>query len=278
MRSNVWSRMTAFFFEHPRFSQKVKIASAYAVIVFVTNCCGAGALCAAERDFPFYPGEKLTFEIKWEFIPAGEVVLEVLPIETIKGIKVQHFVLITKTNSFIDLIYKVRQRIDAYTDIDVNRSILYKEVYTMHKSRRDAIIDFDWKNFKAQYTNFGKKEKPVSIIHGAFDPFSILYYARHLDFKENDELERPVTDGKKCVIGRATVVKREKVMLDIGEFDTFLMEPELKEVGGVFKKSKGAKIKLWVTADERKIPVKIKSKVIVGSFVGELISIDYASE
>ena len=55
-------------------------------------------------------------------------------------------------------------------------------------------------------------------------------------------------------------------------YDTFLMEPELKHIGGVFEKSKNAKIKLWITADKRRIPVKIKSKVIVGSFVGELIS------
>ncbi|NNK85754.1 MAG: DUF3108 domain-containing protein, partial [Desulfobacterales bacterium] len=33
-----------------------------------------------------------------------------------------------------------------------------------------------------------------------------------------------------------------------------------------------ATIKIWVTADKRKIPVKIKSKVVVGSFVGELIA------
>ncbi|MGA8180500.1 MAG: DUF3108 domain-containing protein, partial [Desulfobacterales bacterium] len=55
-------------------------------------------------------------------------------------------------------------------------------------------------------------------------------------------------------------------------YDTYLIEPELKHIGGVFEKSKNAKIQLWVTADKRKIPVKIKSKVAVGSFVGELVS------
>ncbi len=47
---------------------------------------------------------------------------------------------------------------------------------------------------------------------------------------------------------------------------------ELKHIGGVFEKSKNAEIKVWVTADTRRIPVKIKSKVVVGSFIGELIS------
>ena len=52
------------------------------------------------------------------------------------------------------------------------------------------------------------------------------------------------------------------------------MEPDLEHVGGVFKRSKDAKVQIWVTADERRIPVKIKSKVAVGSFVGELLSVE----
>jgi hypothetical protein len=40
----------------------------------------------------------------------------------------------------------------------------------------------------------------------------------------------------------------------------------------VFEKSKDARIQLWVTADRRHIPVKIKSRVVVGTFVGELVT------
>jgi hypothetical protein len=42
-------------------------------------------------------------------------------------------------------------------------------------------------------------------------------------------------------------------------------------VGGVFEKSPDARLQLWVTADHRRLPVKLKSKVIVGSFTGELV-------
>ena len=45
---------------------------------------------AAEKDFPFYPGEKLTFELRWEFVPAGEATLEVLPMVTVNGLKSYH--------------------------------------------------------------------------------------------------------------------------------------------------------------------------------------------
>jgi len=68
------------------------------------------------------------------------------------------------------------------------------------------------------------------------------------------------------------VVRRERLKLSSGTYDTYLLEPELKDIGGVFKKSKDAKLQVWITADERKIPVKVKSKVAFGSFVGELVS------
>ena len=78
------------------------------------------------QDLPFVPGEKLTFTLKWERIPAGEAVLEVLPIEKLHGKSVYHFVMTARTNSFVDIFFKVRDRIDVYTDLEVTRSVLYK--------------------------------------------------------------------------------------------------------------------------------------------------------
>ena len=54
-------------------------------------------------------------------------------------------------------------------------------------------------------------------------------------------------------------------------YDAFLIEPEIEHISGVFKKSKKAKIQIWLTADERRIPLRIKSKVAVGSFVADLV-------
>jgi hypothetical protein len=72
-------------------------------------------------------------------------------------------------------------------------------------------------------------------------------------------------------MGKATVIKRETITLVSGTYDTYLVEPDLKHIGGVFQKSPHAKLKIWVTADSRRIPVKVRSKVVVGSFVAELI-------
>jgi Flp pilus assembly protein CpaB len=53
-----------------------------------------------------------------------------------------------------------------------------------------------------------------------------------------------------------------------------VVEPETLNIGGVFKKSKKSKLQFWITADERRIPVRIKSKVAVGHFIGDLVAVE----
>ncbi len=244
----------------------------FLIITFITGYVFPCNAKNNKTEFPFSPGEKLTFKLKWCYLPAGEAVLEVLPIKSISGIETYHFVLTVKTNQFFDTIYKIRDRIDSYTDIDMTRSILYKKRQAGKKHKRDVVVSFNWDINEAQYSNFDRKRKPVSLLPGSFDPLSIFYYSRICDFEEKFILQRPVTDGKKCVIGSGKVIKRETIKLKSGKYDTYLLEPELKDLSGVFRKSKNATIKIWLTADKRKMPVRIKSKVIVGSFVAELVA------
>jgi len=252
--------------------RRVSLFSPLIVVVIVAVCGWWDNIRAEDKNLPFRAGERLTYVLKWEFIPAGEAVLEVLPEESVDGVKSNHFLLTAKSNSFVDIFYKVRDRIDAYTDLNMTRSVLYKKNQREGKTRRDIVVKFDWEKNKAQYFNFDEKGPPIDILPGSFDPLSAFFYTRLFDLKENLIIERPVTDGKKCVISKAAVIKRETIKIASGTYDTYLMEPELKHLGGVFEKSKNAKLQLWITADQRRIIVKVKSRVVVGSFTGELVS------
>ena len=220
----------------------------------------------------FSPGERLTFVLKWTIFPAGKAVLEVLPQEHMAGIDAHHFVLTARTNAFVDAFYMVRDRIDAWADVVMNRSLLYRKKQHEGRTRRDITVSFDWEEMTAQYNNQGETREPISISDGTFDPLSIFYWSRLADLAVNGRIQRPVTDGKKHQLGVADVIRRERVTVPAGTFDTFLIEPDLEHVGGVFEKSPDASIQLWVSADHRRLPVKLKSKVIVGSFSGELVS------
>lgn len=249
---------------------RVAVWVAAAVWLSVAGIAWSGD--APEPARAFSSGERLTFALKWTIIPAGEAVLEVLPPEHMAGIDAYHFVLTARSNAFIDAFYMIRDRVDAWSDARMNQSLLYRKKQHEGRTRRDITVSFDWEVMMAQYINKGEAREPIPISVGTFDPLSIFYWSRSVDLVVGGRIQRSVTDGKKNVLGAADVIRRETIRVPAGSFDTLLIEPDLAHVGGVFEKSPDAKIQLWVTADQRHLPVKLKSKVIVGSFSGELVS------
>lgn len=226
-----------------------------------------------DEQLPFQPGERLTYELKWTVIPAGQAVLEVQPMTSVNGVAAYHFVLTAKSTRFIDRIYKVRDRIEGFADTEMTGSMLYKKKQREGSVKKDVLVVFDADSNQARYYKSGKIHKELPISVGTFDPLSAFYYSRVLDLKANSVIQKPVSDGKRWVIGKVHVVRRETIALDNGDtYDTYLMEPDLSHVGGVFEKSKDAKLQLWITADRRRIPVRIKSAVAIGSFTGELVA------
>lgn len=226
---------------------------------------------ALSKDHGFYPGEKMTFEIKWSFIKAGEVNLEILPHENLDGTKDFHFLYTAKTTKFVDVFYKVRDRIESYTDMDITHSLFYKSIH-QGKSQKNITVEFNWIKNEAQYSNKGNKNEPIPITGDTFDPLSVFYAFRVGELDIDNELKLHITDGKRTVKAIARVIKRQKIKVKGKRYNTILIEPKMEGVGGVFKKSKNAKLKIWITDDKRRIPVRIKSKVAVGSFVADLVS------
>ena len=221
---------------------------------------------------PFFKGERLFFHLRWGVISAGEATLEVVSDPSAADTEHFRFVMTARTTPFIDRFYKVRNRMESVTDGKMTRSLFFDKNQNEGRSSKVAQVRFDWSRNESCYFSQERCKYTLLLPPGTFDPLSAFYYVRSLPLEDQFSIERPVTDGKKCILGRAKVLRREMVTVPMGTFDTYLLEPEIEQVGGVFKKSKGAKIYIWVTADERKIPVKLQSKVIIGSFVGELVS------
>jgi len=259
-------------FSFKRYSgYRLGVRSILIISLAILTCLSGYSAAADKHSLPFSPLEKITFRVKWAFITAGEANLELLPMESVNGIKSFHIVFTARTSEFVDLFYKVRDRIDSYTNADMTRSMLYRKQHK-GRSKKDVIVTFDWERKLAQYSNFGEEMAPVPILPGTFDPLSVFYAFRLYDLKENAEVNLPVTDGKKCIMGKAKVIRRERIHVQGNSYDTYLVEPDLEHIGGVFRKSRNAKLQIWVTADDKRLPVRIKSKVTVGSFVAELIS------
>ena len=219
----------------------------------------------------FQVGEKLQYSLGWSFIVAGSATLEVLPDEEIDGTKMRSFHMTAKTRKVVDHLFKVRDNLSSLTDYDVTRSMGYAKIQREGDTKRDVTVDFDWENLKAHYFEaLGGDRRETDILPNTLDPLSAFYFVRNQELEVGKVIEGPMTDGKRCKVARIEVVKRKTIKVNGKKHDAFMLKPDLKDVGGVFEKSKDAKIEIWCTADHRHIPVLLKSKVFVGSFRAEL--------
>jgi hypothetical protein len=223
------------------------------------------------EEVGFYPGEKLAFEIRWSFIVAGEATLEVMPPEELDGAPALHFVYTAKTSKFVEAFYKVRDRIDSWTDTGLNHSLLYKKRHE-RGSVKEIMVQFDWKKFEAQYRNNGKMIKPIHIEETTFDPLSVFYAFRVRKPNTDNSIKINLTDGKKIIKSNARLIEKQRITIGDKSYDTILVEPEIEGISGVFQKTKKSKMQIWVTDDKNRIPVRIKSKVTIGSFIADLVS------
>ena len=245
---------------------------AFIFVLFLNPFLTSGSARVINEKVPFSPGEKLTYEGSWGPIPAGNVTLEVLSKETIDGVEAYHFAMITKTNAAVDLLYKIRERQDSFVDSNMVHSILYKK-RAESKHPREIIVNFDWDKYEAMHTNFGEKSPPIGILPGSFDPLALLFVLRLQDLKENSVVEIPVTDGHVNYWVKATVGKRDIIELQGKMYHAFEITPDMDRLENIVGKSENPQLKVWYTADEKKIPLRIISKLGIVSFVFDLVSI-----
>jgi len=226
----------------------------------------ATRLCTAAGLVPFKPGEKLQYSIYLADFPAGDVTLAVMPMATTNNIPAYHFLMTAETSPLLDAILMLGDRVESYADKGMTHGLLYKE----HKNgaaQQDVTVTFDWKKCEAQYCHGEKKYKPTALVPGAFDPLSVLYALRLLDLKGMRKISKPVSNGLHCAVASATVLGKQKVQVESGEYDTYVVQLMLGDFSDIFKT---ATVKLWVSSDARRLPVRIDCEFPVGRIMAEL--------
>jgi Protein of unknown function (DUF3108) len=237
----------------------------------VLSVCLLLLAVAGQADpLPFAPGEKLFYEVRWEQVPVARVSLEVRPVEQIQSEPAFHFVFQARTYPALDVLYPVDGHIGGYTDLALTRSFRLEKDMREGWKRRTFQVDYDWARGIASYIKGGKKRRQVPLTEGTLDMLSILYFVRSLPLEAGLEVTRPVSSGKKTYQIMARVVRKETLMVGGRSWPAFLIEPDVRKAGGVFKKSEKPRLFLWISADDQKVPLKIVSKVWVGAFIVEL--------
>ncbi len=215
----------------------------------------------------FTIGEKLLFAIKWGIIPAGHATLEIPEVIEINQRQAYRIVSHAWSNSLFDIFYKVRDRNESWLDVESLCSLGYEKHLREGGYIKDEKALFDQEKSIALIEGESTQIPISSFVH---DVLSGLYFMRTQDLKLGETYSIDVNSDRKNWPLVVKVLNRKEIKVSSGKFDCWLIEPFLREEG-IFQHR--GRILIWLTADEKKMPVLLQTKIPLGSINAELIEI-----
>ena len=211
------------------------------------------------KNNAFKEGEKLTFQLNYGFVTAGIAVMQIPRIKRISGRKAYHVTFEVNSVPSFDWIYKVRDRYETYLDVKGIFPWRFEQHIREGGYVRDFSAFFDQRKGKAK-TSEGEYEIPQYVN----DIVSAFYYSRILDYSEmkvDDIIHLQNFYKDKVYDLDVKFLGRETVEVPAGKFDCIIIEPLVRE-GGLFKHE--GNIIIWLTDDSLKMPVKVRTKIVIG--------------
>ena len=216
--------------------------------------------------------EQLKYGIYYTFIKAGTAYIRNRGLVNINGREAYLLQTTAFSAPVIDAVFKVRDINQSWLDAKDFYSLGYGQSVREGTYLRDEWVTFDYQG--KEYKGLVNKKKNSRPVQGPLeikvvDMLSSLYYVRSQDLKVGQDLVFDIVNRAKQYPLLVKVLKKEKVKTAAGTFNTILVEPQIRGEG-IFV-SKGKNLKVWVTDDEYKMPVKMKVEVFIGSVSAELL-------
>lgn len=216
----------------------------------------------------FAPGEKLTYEVKALGVVAGYATLEVGQYEKVEGRPCYPLIAKAKSAFPFSTFYRVSDVQTSYFDtVDF---LTWKFENIVHEGNYYAHNQEHYDQIRHTLVHQHNEEAIEKIDVQPFtqDIISCFYYFRLLPLEVGKKYLIPTCSGGKNYKLIVKVFSREKVTIPAGTFDCYRTKPFVK-YGTVFRNNED--IDLWITADSRHLPVKIKSGIVIGSIEVSLL-------
>lgn len=206
-------------------------------------------------DVPWNVGERLGYEVRFGAIKVGNAQMEVRGIETIRGRPAYHTVFTVKGGTFF---YKVNDLYESWIDTASLHSLRF--IQDVNEGKYDRRREFEIFPERQVFTQDGGAEE--QSVADPLDDGSFLYFIRTvpLNVGTTVEFNRYFRPDRNPV--RIRVLRKETVKVPAGTFETIVIQPIIK-TKGIFADKGEAQV--WITDDERRMMVQLKSKLSFGS-------------
>ena len=239
-----------------------------------------------DREVPnnaFTVGEKLTFKIRYGFIKAGYATMEIKDVVTVNdSFPAYHIVSTARSTKTFDVFYKVRDSVETFLDVRGLFSWRYNKRLREGGYKLDLLVDYDQHHGIANVHKIRyHSDEPLRVKHEekfqlkvpayVLDVLAAFYYVRTQPLRVGEPVYMTNHDNKKVYDLQVIIQRKEQVKVKAGKFNCIVVSPRLK--GESIFKQKG-ELWIWLTDDQYRVPVQMKSKVVVGSITTELIEIE----
>ncbi len=225
-----------------------------------------------------FVGEKIYIDITYLGINAGQIVVETQPNVDVGGVDAHHFYARLKSAPFYKYIYELDDTLDSFVSSKSFTPIKYSLLQRESGKNIDDIQLYDREKLKTftfyKKENLKKKQKIKKENKEAYipryfqDALSILHYLRGLPLKVSDTYRIPVVNKAKILILDTKVLKKETISTDLGKKKAIKINVKTGYTGETIK---SGDMTFWFSDDERRILLRIKAKIKLGSVVAETV-------
>ena len=219
-----------------------------------------------QSAWPFQIGERLTYNVSFTGITAGQASLEVVNDTVVNNYHQLHIRFKARTTFPVSSIYTINDQVDTWLD----SKYLYTKKLTKniregnYKNDSYTIIDYDQ---SIAITN----GDTVIIDQFLRDSYSLFYFLRTIPLIIGETIDFTAFDGKKITPFQVITKTRETINTMAGTFPCLVVKP-FRE-GTTLLKNKGDMM-IWFSDDKIRLPIQIRIKLKYGSMLLKLKDIN----
>lgn len=264
----IYPQINKFLSQIVRYSVKVGLG----ILLLLCFSVSEGWGQTPAKALPFTYGEELLFDVTYGWIDLAEAKLQVNKKPVSENSKAYFQIdAFGKTKGAATLFGKVNDNWGTHLDPQTLLPRLSYRYIEEGRYRRNEKIYFDQVNKKATlelYDRENKKIKEVKVFplpSPVQDLVSGFYFLRTLDFGKLRKGQEVLITGffdKEIYNLKLIFEGTETIETTLGVKDTYVFSPRIPK-NSLFRGE--FPVKVWITKDANKIPVKIKANLFIGA-------------
>ena len=204
---------------------------------------------------PFGFGERADYGVKYGPFSVGRASTEVFRLDTLRGREAWHILFHVRGGVPG---FRVDDRMESWMDSGTLASLRFRQDMNEGSHERERVFEI----FPDSGIYREDQKEPQPTVTLPLDDGSFLFFIRSIPLEVGKEysFDRYFRPDRNPV--RIVVLRRETIDVTAGKFETIVIRPIIK-ARGVF--SEGGRAEVWLTDDNRRIMVQLKTHMKLGS-------------